>query len=51
MQSCLAACRFDMIFYYVLSGWEETASDTTMYLDTHVTNLCVLEERYYLAHM
>jgi hypothetical protein len=49
MQNCLAACRFNMIFYHVFSGWEGTASDATMYKDAHVTDLCVLEERYYLA--
>jgi hypothetical protein len=48
-QNCLAICGFDMVFYYMFSGWEGSASDSTMFQDARVTDLPVPPERYYLA--
>jgi DDE superfamily endonuclease len=48
-QNCLAICGFDMRFYYVFSGWEGSASDSTMFHDARVTDLPVPSGRYYLA--
>ena len=48
-QNCLAICGFDMVFYYVFSGWEGSASDATMFYDAHVTDLLVPPGQYYLA--
>ena len=30
-QNCLAICGFDMIFYYIFSGWDGSAADSTMF--------------------
>jgi hypothetical protein len=48
-QNCLAICGFDMVFYYVFSGWEGSASDATMFYDARVTDLPIPSGRYYLA--
>ena len=48
-QNCLAICEFDMIFYYMFSGWEGSASDFTMFHDACVTDLPVPPGWYYLA--
>lgn len=34
MQNVLAACSFDMLFTFVLAGWEGTAHDSRILLDT-----------------
>ena len=38
-----------MVFYYMFSGWEGSAADSTMFHDTRVTDLPVHPGRYYLA--
>jgi hypothetical protein len=38
-QNCLAICGFDMVFYYIFSGWEGSAADLTMFHDACVTDL------------
>ena len=48
-QNCLAICGFDMVFYYMFSGWEGSAADSTMFHDARVTDLPVPPGRYYLA--
>ena len=48
-QNCLAICGFDMVFYYIFSGWEGSASDSTMFHDARVTDLPVPAGKYYLA--
>lgn len=48
-QNCLAICSFDMKFLYVFSGWEGSASDSTMFHDARVTDLPVPPGKYYLA--
>jgi len=49
-QNCLAICGFDMVFYYMFSGWEGSAADSTMFHDARVTDLPVPPGRYYLAN-
>ncbi|CAA0840130.1 Unknown protein, partial [Striga hermonthica] len=34
----MAACDFDLLFTYVLTGWEGSAHDSRIFLDT-ITNL------------
>lgn len=34
MQNVLAACSFDMLFTFVIAGWERTAHDPRILLDT-----------------
>ena len=38
-----------MTFYYVFSGWEGSAADSTMFHDACVTDLPVPAGKYYLA--
>ena len=38
-QNCLAICGFDMIFYYIFSGWDESAANSTMFYDARMTDL------------
>ncbi|KAH9154153.1 hypothetical protein AeRB84_003701 [Aphanomyces euteiches] len=35
----LAACNFDLMFTYVLAGWEETAGDSKIYADARTKGL------------
>jgi hypothetical protein len=49
LQNCLTVCGFDMIFYYIISGWEGSASDATMFHDARVTDFRVPKGKYYLA--
>ena len=49
-QNCLAICNFDMKFLYIFSGWDGSASDSTMFCDVCVTDLPVLHGKYYLAN-
>src|SRR6202011_4141690 len=48
-QKCLTICGFNMTFYYMFSGWEGSAADSTMFHDTRVTNLPIPAGKYYLA--
>ena len=38
-----------MKFIYVFSGWDGTASDSTMFHNVHFTDLPMLPGKYYLA--
>ena len=38
-----------MTFYYVFSGWEGSAADSTMFHDMSITNLPIPAGKYYLA--
>ena len=38
-----------MVFYYMFSGWEKSAADSTMFHDTRITDLPIPPGRYYLA--
>jgi hypothetical protein len=48
-QNCLAICGFDMIFYYIFSGWDGSAADSTMFYDARLTDLHIPAGKYYLA--
>jgi hypothetical protein len=48
-QNCLAICGFDLVFYYVFSGWEGSVSNSIMFHDARVTDLAIHSGRYYLA--
>ena len=48
-QNCLAICGFDMKFYYIFSGWDGSAADSTMFYDARITDLHVPVGKYYLA--
>lgn len=47
--NCLAACTFDLQFLYIISGWEGSATDSLMFHDARITDLPVLQGKYYLA--
>ena len=38
-----------MVFYYIFSGWDGSAADSTMIYDAHVTDLHMPVGKYYLA--
>jgi hypothetical protein len=40
-QNCLAICGFDIIFYYIFSGWDGLAADSTMFYDARMTDLYI----------
>ena len=48
-QNCLAICGFDMIFYYIFSGWDGSAADSTMFYDARMTDLHIPAGKYYLV--
>jgi hypothetical protein len=43
------ACSFDLRFVYVLSGWEGSAADATIYHDARHTDFHIPAGKYYLA--
>ena len=48
-QNCLAICGFNMTFYYIFSGWEGSAADSTMFYDACITDLHIPLGKFYLA--
>ena len=48
-QNVLLACTFDMRVCYVLSGWEGSAADGTVYDDARQKDLPIPTGKYYLA--
>lgn len=45
----LAACSLDMYFLYVLPGWEGSAGDGKVFLDSRMNDFSIPPTRYYLA--
>ena len=48
-QNVLAACNFSMLFVYILSGWEGSASDSLIYHYARERDFAVPAGKYYLA--
>ena len=48
-QDCLVACDFNLEFMYVLSGWEGSVADASVYHDTHMTDFTIPNGKYYLV--
>ena len=48
-QNCLIACSFDLMFAYVLSGWEGSAADVLIFHNVHQTDFPIPNKKYYLA--
>ena len=48
-QNVLAATTMNMMFTYILSGWEGSAADSRIFDDAHADNFTIPEGRYYLA--
>ena len=48
-QSCLVGCNFDREFMYVLSGWEGSVADASVYHDARTRSFPTPIGRYYLA--
>ena len=48
-QNCLAACSFDLRFTYMLSGWEGSTADSSLFHDARTVDFFVPPGRYYLA--
>src|SRR5882724_1996324 len=45
----MVATTFDMHFFYILSGWEGSASDGGVFHDAYVHDLEIPDGKYYLA--
>ncbi len=48
-QNVIAACDWDMIFLFLLIGWEGSASDGFLYQEAMKAGFLVPEGKYYLA--
>jgi DDE superfamily endonuclease len=48
-QNCLMACSFDLNFLYVLSGWEGSAADATVFNDARTSTFHIPQGKFYLA--
>ena len=48
-QNCLFICNFDMLFTYILSGWEGSATDARVWADALMKGFSVPGGFYYLA--
>jgi hypothetical protein len=48
-QNCLACCSFAFWFLYVISGWEGSAADATLYANARLTDFLIPDGKYYLA--
>ena len=48
-QNCLACCTFDLRFQYILSGWDGSSADATVYNNARLTDLRIPPGKYYLA--
>ena len=48
-QNCLIACSFDLMFTYVLSGWEGSAADALIFHNACQTDFYIPNRKYYLA--
>ena len=48
-QNCLFICNFDMLFTYILTGWEGSATDSCVWADALAKGFSAPEGFYYLA--
>jgi len=48
-QNCLVCCDFEMNFTYVLSGWEGSMANATLYHDAQMSDFAIPAGKYYLA--
>ena len=48
-QNCLFICNFNMLFTYILLGWEGSATDSCVWADALAKGFSVPEGFYYLA--
>jgi hypothetical protein len=48
-QNCLFICNFNMLFTYILTGWEGSATDARVWADALVEGFSVPTGFYYLA--
>ena len=48
-QNCLITCSFDLMFTYVLSGWEGSAADALIFHNACQTDFHIPNRKYYLA--
>ena len=48
-QNCLAVCSFGFRFLYIISGWEGSAADATMFMHARLMDFKIPHGKYYLA--
>ena len=49
ISNCLVCCDFEMNFTYVLSGWEGSMANVTLYHDAQMSDFAIPAGMYYLA--
>jgi len=50
-QNCLFACDFDLLFTYVLTGWEGSTSDAHLFDDARLRHLNIPDGKYLLGDL
>ena len=48
-QNCLVACSFDLRFTYLLTGWEGSVADSTLFFQARQSDFYIPEGRFYLG--
>jgi hypothetical protein len=48
-QNVLAACGLDLLFHYIVSGWDGSTADNEMFVDARLANFRIPAGRRYLA--
>jgi hypothetical protein len=48
-QNVFAACTFNMLFCYIVSGWEGSAADSTIFDDCRANDFAVPKGKFYLG--
>jgi hypothetical protein len=48
-QNCLACCSFELRFLYMVSGWEGSAADGALYINSRYNDLAIPAGKFYLA--
>ena len=49
-QNCLVCCNFNLKFVYVLSGWEGSMANASVYHHARTTSFTIPTSKYYLTH-
>jgi hypothetical protein len=48
-QNCLAVCSFDFRFLYIITGFEGSIADATMFMHARLMDFMIPRGKYYLA--
>lgn len=48
-QNCLACCSFELMFTFIMSGYEGSAADAYLFYQARVSSLPIPDGKYYIA--